>query len=219
MDASGEQFYLPKKWHQFGNDQWKECNINYSFKKNEMNGGDLIRNLHWLSNSGSLILKLMNEETPQRCNDDSEDNDDIDADDNDALIGRGPPRKRRNSFEEDRHIPRALPKMHSMLSNWTLHGQNLGKMLRNYRHQYRQLSSDHPRELGQFFNTTSAVLDMIGSMTENSILRSVEFDKEDNKRLFKSGIDNAPSQNYFPQTSIFRDTWCFFQTINWTMGM
>ena len=42
MDASGEQFYLPKKWHQFGDDQWKECDVNDSFKKNEMNGGDLI---------------------------------------------------------------------------------------------------------------------------------------------------------------------------------
>ena len=142
----------------------------------------------------------MNEETPQRCNDDSDD-DDIEADDNDGLIGRGPPRKRRNSFEEDRHIRRALPEMHSMLSNWTLHGQNLGKMLRNYRRQYRQLSSDHCRELGQFFNTTSAVLDMIGSMTENSILQSVKFDKEDNKRLFGSGIDNAP-QLKLPPTDI-----------------
>ena len=93
--------------------------------------------------------------------------------------------------------------MHSTLSNWTLHGQNLGKMLRNYRHQYRQLSSDHHCELGQFFNTTSAVLDTIGSMTENSILRSVEFDKEDNskKRLFSGGIDNAP-QSKLPPTDI-----------------
>ena len=149
----------------------------------------------------------MNEETP--CNDDSNDDDEADG----GLIGRGPPR---NSFEEDRHIRRALPEMHSTLSNWTLHGQNLGKMLRNYRRQYRQLSSDHRRELGQFFNTTSAVLDTIGSMTENSILRSVEFDKDSNK--IGSGIDNAPSRNYPPQTSIFRDTWHFFQTINWTMG-
>ena len=114
------------------------------------------------------------------------------------MIGRGPPR---NSFEEDRHIRCALPKMHSTLSNWTLHGQNLGKMLRNYKRQYRQLSSDHRRELGQFFNTTSAVLDMIGSMTENSILRSVEFDKDSNKRLFGSGIDNAP-QPKLPPTDI-----------------
>ena len=175
-----------------------------------MNGRDLIRNLRWLSNSGSLILKLMNEESgnrpPQRCNDDSEDNDDddIEADDNDdhGLIGRGPPRKRRNSFEEDRHIRRALPEMHSTLSNWTLHGQNLGKMLRNYRRQYRQLSSDHRRELGQFFNTTSAVLDTTGSMTENSILRSVEFDKDNSKkRLFGSGIDSAP-QPKLPPTDI-----------------
>ena len=102
-----------------------------------MNGRDLIRNLRWLCNSGSLISKLMNEESsnrpPQRCNDNSEDNDDdIEADDNDddGLIGRGPQRKRRNEgscFEEDRHIRRALPEMHSTLSNWTLHGQNLGR--------------------------------------------------------------------------------------------
>ena len=67
----------------------------------------------------------------------------------------------------------------------------------------RQLSSDHRRELGQFFNTTSAVLDTTGSMTENSILQSVEFDKEDNskKRLFGSGIDNAP-QPKLPPTDI-----------------
>ena len=108
--------------------------------------------------------------------------------------------------------------MHSMLSSWTLHGQNLGKMLRNYRRQYRQLSADHRRELGQFFNTASAVLDMIGSMTENSILRSVEFDKEDNKRLFGSGIDNAP-QPKLPPTDINISRYvAFFQTINWTMG-
>ena len=146
----------------------------------------------------------MNEESssrpPQR-------NDNIEADDEadyDGLIGGGPPRKRRNegSFEEDRHIRHALPEMHSTLSNWTLHGQNLGKMLRNYRRQYRQLSSDHRPELGQFFNTTSAVLDTIGSMAENSILQSVEFDKEDKKkRLFGSGIDNAP-QPKLPPTYI-----------------
>ena len=199
-----------------------------------MNGRDLIRNLHWLGNSSSLISKLMNKESSnwpplRRCNDDSEDNDDdIEADneadnDDDGLIGHGPPRKRRNegSFEEDRHIRCALPETHSMLSNWTLHGQNLWKMLRNYRHQYRQLSSDHRRELGEFFNTTAAVLDMIGSMTENSILQSVEFDKEDNnkKRLFGSGVDNAP-QLKLPPTDINISRYeAFFQTINWTMGM
>ena len=46
---------------------------------------------------------------------------------------------------------------------------------------------------------------MIGSMTENSILRSVEFDKEDNKkRLFGSGVDNAPSRNSPPDINISR---------------
>ena len=217
--------------------QWKECDVNYSFKKNEMNGRDPIRNLRWLGNSGSLISKLMNEESSnwpplRRCNDDDEDNnddDDIEADDeadnddDDSLIGCGPPRKRRNegSFEEDWHIHHALPEMHSILSNWTLHGQNLGKLLRNYRCQYRQVLSDYHRELWQFFNTTSAMLDMIGSMTENSILQSVKFDKEDNnkKRLFGSGVDNAP-QPKLPPTDINISRYvAFFQTIYWTMGM
>ena len=106
-----------------------------------------------------------------------------------------------------------------MLSSWTLHGQNLGKMLRNYRHQYRQLSSDHRRELGQLSNTTSAMLDMIGSMTENSILQSVEFDKDNKKRLFGSGLDNAPQQKLPPTDINISRYVAFFQPINWTMGM
>ena len=39
----------------------------------------------------------------------------------------------------------------------------------------------------------------IGSMTENSILRSVEFDKDNNKkRLFGSGVNNASQLKLSP---------------------
>ena len=47
LDSSGEKFYLPRKWElNAGKDGcYKECDINYSFKKDEMKGGDLMRNL------------------------------------------------------------------------------------------------------------------------------------------------------------------------------
>ena len=94
--------------------------------------------------------------------------------------------------------------MDNTLSNWTLHVQNLGKMLRNYKRQYRNLPSDHCRELGHFFNTTSAVLDTISSMTENSILCSVQFDNNKeptSTTLTGDRMDNAP-QPKIPPTDI-----------------
>ena len=59
-----------------------------------------------------------------------------------------------------------------------LHSEDLGEMLRNYEQQYSDLCADQQRELGHFFNTVSTVLETIGSMTDNVILRSVKFDKE-----------------------------------------
>ena len=83
--------------------------------------------------------------------------------------------------------------MNSTLSNWTLHGQNLGGMLRNYKKQYHNLRQSQRRELCHFFNTASAVLDTIGSMTENSILRLVKFGgDEPSKSLVGQGMDNVP---------------------------
>ena len=48
--------------------------------------------------------------------------------------------------------------------------------------------------MGHLINTASAVLDTIGSMTENSILRSVKFggDEPPSKSLIGRGMDNAP---------------------------
>ena len=69
--------------------------------------------------------------------------------------------------------------MNNTLSNWTLHSQNLGDMLRNYRQQYRHLRADQWKELGHFFNTASNMLDTIGRMTESAILRLVKYNDDD----------------------------------------
>ena len=180
MDSSGGKFYLPQKWTlcpMTSDDgkttqcQYKECSINYSFKPDEMKGGDLMKNLQWLGQFGCLRTLLDDDEV----NDD--DNNDEDAEEQSDLIGGGgSPRKRQRrndasyEFEEERTIRRAMPEMEGMLGNWMLHGQNLGTMLKNYKRQYRHLPPNHRRELGQFFNTTSTVLDTIGSMVENAIL-------------------------------------------------
>ena len=149
--------------------QYKECGINYSFKPNEMKGSDLKRNLQWLGQFGRLRTLLDDDD------DDVNDNNDEDAEEQSDLIGSGEPqRKHRNDasykFEEERNIRRAMPEMEGTLGNWKLHRQNLGTMLKNYKRQYRHLPPNHRRKLGQFFNTTSIVLDTIGSMVENAIL-------------------------------------------------
>ena len=82
-----------------------------------------------------------------------------------------------NTVDEREHTC-ALPEMNNTLSYWTLHGQNLGSMLENYRAQRRNMKKKRQSELAHFFNTTSNILDTIGSMTENTILRSVKFDKD-----------------------------------------
>ena len=148
-----------------------------------MKGGDLMKNLRWLGQFGHLRTLLDDEVNDDNNNDDN----DEDAEEQSDLIGGGGPQRKRQchndasyKFEEERNIQRAMPEMEGTLGNWTLHRQNLGTMLKNYKRQYRHLPPNHRRELGQFFNTTSTVLDTIGSMAENAILRSVQFDGGNN---------------------------------------
>ena len=39
-DASGERFYLPRKWHcnDSKKNNWNECDMDYSFDEDKMNG-------------------------------------------------------------------------------------------------------------------------------------------------------------------------------------
>ena len=174
-----------------------------------MKGSYLMKNLWWLGQFGCLRTLL--DRDANEVNDECGDDDDEDAEDylvqqrSGDLIGGGskqPPRKHQchnnndasYKFEGERNIRRAMPEMEGMLENWTLHGQNLRTILKNYKSQYRHLPPNHRRELGQFFNTTSTVLDTIGSMTENAILRSVQFEgnNHDGGGLTGGGMDNAP---------------------------
>ena len=133
VDSSGEKFYLPQKWtlcpmtSASSDDgktmqrRYKECGINYSFKPDEMKGGDLMKTLRWLGQFGCLRTLLDREdEVNDECGDN--DDDDEDAEDGDYLVqqrsdligsgGSKPPRKRqcRNDdnasykFKEERNI-------------------------------------------------------------------------------------------------------------------
>ena len=177
-----------------------------------------MKNLRWLGQFGHIRTLLDRDDEGMVVNDDDEcDNDDDEEYDGDYLVqqrsggndliggGSKQPRKRQHNdassymFEEERNIQRAMPKMEGTLGNWMLHGQNLGTMLKNYKRQYRHLPPNHRRELGQFVNTTSTVLDTIGSMMENAILRSVQFDGDNHDGgLTDRGMDNAPQPKLPP---------------------
>ena len=113
--------------------------------------------------------------------------------------------------------------MNNTLCNWTLHGQNLGDMLRNNKKQYRNLRTDHRREFGHFFNMMSDVLDTIGSMTKNTILRSVNFENNESRYhrvplLGSGGNENAPQPKLPPMDTNLSRYIAFSQTINLTMA-
>ena len=115
--ASGEKFYLPQKWKlcpttsddgKTTQRRYKECGINYSFKPDEMKGGDLMKNLRWLGQFGRLRTLLHDEVNDDNNNDD--DNDEDAEEQSDLIGGGGPPRKRQRrndasyKFEEERNI-------------------------------------------------------------------------------------------------------------------
>ena len=125
MDSSGEKFYLPQKWTlcptTSSSDgktqcQYKECDINYSFKPDEMKGGDLMKNLRWLGQFGCLRTLLdSSDEVNDECGDDDEDAEDGDylVQQRSDLIGGGSKQLRKRQkgnddtsykFEEERNI-------------------------------------------------------------------------------------------------------------------
>ena len=164
--------------------------------------------MQWLGQFGHLRTLLDRDDEGMVVNDDEYDNEEYDDGDylvqrNDSdLISGGSKQLRKRQcndasykLEEERNIRHAMPEMEGMLGNWMLHKQNLGTMLKNYKRQYRHLPPNHRREFSQFFNTTSTVLDTIGSMMENAILRLVQFDggnNHDGGGLTDRGMDNAP---------------------------
>ena len=89
VDASGEKFCLARKWcHDNGN--WQECEVNYEFKKDEMCGTDLIKNLHWLGKSNQL-MKLVNDDSSDEFehDDDEANEEDTSESSSTELVSRG----------------------------------------------------------------------------------------------------------------------------------
>ena len=152
-DSSGEQFYLPKEWKKSTmigrgrkkekrDHHWQESKINYEFD-NEMNGTQLIRNLNWLGRTNDLIEKMETEENNSSSVDEINEDEDEERKKS-KLLGHGSSSLRRKSRDnngtvDERDLKCALPEMNNTLSNWTLHGQNLGSMLANSRAQCRNM--------------------------------------------------------------------------------
>ena len=87
MDASGEKFYLPRKWRCGGNN-WQGCDVNYEFKKDEMCGMDLIKNLRWLGKSNQL-MKLVNDDSSDEFEHDEANEEDTSESSSTKLVSRG----------------------------------------------------------------------------------------------------------------------------------
>ena len=60
-------------------------------------------------------------------------------------MGRGAiSKKRKEEVIPDEHdLRHALPDMENTLKNWTLHGENLGKMVTNYHDQCRNMGKNN----------------------------------------------------------------------------
>ena len=197
-----------------------------------MNGTELIKNLKWLRRTNELMDKAACMMTAGEMDSGEDESDDVVGKEDEPrrkrrrLVGGGSSNNNKRSGEEcmdECQLHRVLPDMANTLNNWTLHGQNLDSMLANYHMQSRRMKKRQRNELGYFFNTTSNVLDTIGSMVENTIIKSVEFQKgggglvggsSENKReqskkpppvLFPNRENLSRYAAVFPGYSIYRD--------------
>ena len=171
-DASGQRFFLPQKL--INN---RVQGVEYDFSE-DLDGDKLMNNLSWLGRGGD-IMDLAARQQEEEEEDDEE--------------SSYPPRKKKKviigggggggggggdeEFLSERSLRKALPEISQTLSNWTVHGQNLGHMVDEYKRKSRTMPVKKRLQIGNFFNTASNVLDTIESMTENTILNSVQFVK------------------------------------------
>ena len=196
-DGSGQKFYLPRK---IVNNKLQS--VNYRFD-DDMDGDRLVTNLSWLGRSGELMKMVADN-----------DNEDDDEDDEDSTY---PPtttktRKRRKvigggattmasedtDYMSERSLRKALPDISQIMRNWTVHGQNLGDVVDSYVRNSRTMPIKKRLKIGNFLNTASNVLDTIGSMTENTIINSVQFRRGGVRGGGIIGHQGTHSQNYPP---------------------
>ena len=134
MDASGQEFYLPQK---YVNDRVQ--GVNYDFRENEdLEGDKLLNNLSWLGKSGDIMNLVQ-----MQSEDDEDDDDDEDGGESTypskkkkkkkILSGGGAISGCDDEFLSERSLRKALLDITQTLSNWTVHGQNLGHMVDSYK--------------------------------------------------------------------------------------
>ena len=198
-DGSGQKFYLPRK---IVNNKLQS--VDYRFD-DDMDGDRLVTNLSWLGRSGELMKMVA---------DNVEDNEDDDDDDDEdstyppttgtrkrrKVIGGAIMTKEDNDYMSERSLRKALPDISQIMRNWTVHGQNLGDVVDSYVRNSRTMPIKKRLKIGNFLNTASNVLDTIGSMTENTIINSVQF-RRGGVRGGGGGIighQGTHSQNYPP---------------------
>ena len=186
-DASGQRFFLPQKLI-------NNCvqGVEYDFSE-DLDGDKLMNNLSWLGRRGDIMDLAAHQQEEEEDDDDEE-------------SSYPPPRKKKaksliiggggggdEEFLSERSLRKALPEISQTLSNWTVHGQNLGHMVDEYKRKSQTMPVKKRLQIGNFFNTASNVLDTIGSMTENAILNSVQFVKGGGRLRGGSSIERTGS--------------------------
>ena len=193
-DGSGASFFLPRK---MVNDRPQD--VNFRFDDDGMDGDRLVSNLSWLGRSGELMNLVSDSVNGEDNNDDCEDDDDSTYPIQQRKKVRGGGSMVDDDYMSEKSLRKALPNISQTLRNWTVHGQNLGDIVDSYKKQSRRMPVKKRLRIGNFLNTTSNVLDTIGTMTENTIINSVQFPK--NKVVGGGGVighQSTDSLNFPP---------------------
>ena len=138
-DTSGQRFFLPQKLI-------NNCmqGVEYDFSE-DLDGDKLMNNLSWLGRGGDIMDLAA-------CQQEEEEEEDDDDEESSYPPPRRKKKKKANSpiiggggggdngeFLSERSLRKALPEISQMLSNWTIHGQNLGHMVDEYKRKSRTM--------------------------------------------------------------------------------
>ena len=194
-DGSGQKFYLPRK---IVNNELQS--VDYRFEDgDDMDGDRLVTNLSWLGRSGELMKMVADNVVEEDDDDDDSSTYPRTTETRRKVIGGAMMASEDNDYASERSLRKALPDISQIMRNWTVHGQNLGDVVDSYVRHSRTMPIKKRLKIGNFLNTASNVLDTIGSMTENTIMNSVQFRR--GGALRGGGIighQGTHSQNYPP---------------------
>ena len=143
-DASGQRFFLPQKL--INN---RVQGVEYDFSE-DLDGDKLMNNLSWLERGGDIMDLVARQQQQEEEDDDDEES---------SYPPRKAPRKSPpiigggggdEEFLSERSLRKALPEISQTLSNWTVHGQNLGHMVDEYKRKSRTMPVKKRLQIGNF---------------------------------------------------------------------